>query len=98
MVNKALYENGYRYALKGKPFTGSATREIYVTQIKYGIGQTMLETFGHFDVEVEEIFPTEEAEAFAIMKTFAEYEPTEEDLAYMLAEDEAVRKNYKVTA
>ena len=98
MVNKALYDNGYRYALIGIPYPSKRESQIYVKQIKYGIAHTALEHFGHFDYRVEEIYPTEEAEAYAIMERFEEYEPTEEDLAYMLAENEAVRNQYRVRA
>ena len=100
MVNKNLYELGYRYAIIGVPYPRccKGEAEFYVKQIEYGLGYAALEFFGHFDYRIEEIYPTEEAEAYAIMATFAEYEPTEEDLAYMLAEDEAIRNNYRVRA
>lgn len=100
MVNANLYNRGYRYAIIGVPYPRrcKGEAEFYVKQIKYGLDRLALEFFGHFDYRIEEIFPTEEAEAYAIMATFAEYEPTEEDLAYMLAEDEAIRNNYRVRA
>lgn len=43
-------------------------------------------------------YTPEEHEAYAIMEEFEQWEPTEEDLALMLIEDEARRNNYRVKA
>ena len=43
-------------------------------------------------------YTAEELEAYTIMEAFEQWEPTEEDLARMLIEDEAHRNNYRVKA
>jgi hypothetical protein len=43
-------------------------------------------------------YTPEERDAYAIMEEFEQWQPTEEDLALMLIEDEARRNEYRVKA
>ena len=99
MVNKKMYDLGYRYAVLAIPVLKEEAEVIFYTkQVKYGVDRAVLEAVGHLDYIIEPIYPTEEAEAYAIIKAFERWEPTEEDLAQMLIEDEARRNNYRVKA
>ena len=98
MVDAFAYQCGCRFAVYELDANGNDIGRIGVTTSLWGLARWVLEEVGHTDYRTEPIYPTEEAEAYAIMATFADYEPTEEDLAYMLAEDEAVRNNYRVKA
>lgn len=99
MVNKKMYDLGCRYAVLAIPVLKEKEEVVFYTkQVKYGVNRAVLEAVGHLDYRIEPIYPTEEAEAYAIMEEFEQWEPTKEDLAQMLLEDEARRNNYRVKA